>query len=173
MPFDIVIVLIIVICLYISGIYVYFIYLKHKQRLLWDELYAQMKIKFALFTDLLDIVKETYSDEADILKKMSGCINSFISSKAPADAAAAHTKAQAALASLEGLLGKYPLIRNGEGYTEKKNEILKVDEKIWFACQFYNESVDKFNNRIQKLPFRIVAGIFNLTKKGQVVVKRQ
>jgi len=42
-----------------------------------------------------------------------------------------------------------------------QEELTSTENKIGFSRQFYNDSVMKFNNRIQMFPTNIVAGVFN------------
>ena len=169
----VVILLIFAICVFLIGSYGYFLYIKYQQRKLWDDLYALLKIKFALFIDLIIFVKDTCAEEPEILTTMMGCVKSFIMAKTPSETAAAHLKAQTAIKGLERLLDKRPLILDSNGYVKIKDEMVKIDEKIGFACQFYNDSAEEYNSKISNLPLGIVAGIFNFRVKGYIDIKLQ
>ena len=173
MLFYVIMALIVMICAFILSVYGYLTYMKFRQRRLWDELYAQLKIKYGFVTDMLDIVKDIYPHESEALKILAGCLNAFISSRTPLETAAAYTKTQTALHGLDVLLDKYPLVRSRDAYVSLKDEMISVDEKIAFASQFYNDSAGAFNARLSKLPFKAVAGIFNIGAKGRLEFKRQ
>ena len=159
---------VILICVFITGTYIWILYLKYRQRILWNELYALMKTKFASVANLLFTLKEIYNKEPELYKMTSGCVGSFILSKTPAEAANAHVQAQAALNILDESIKKYPLAAESDGYILFKSEMMKTDEKIGFASKFYDESVINFNNIIKRAPFAAVAAIFGIKAKGNL-----
>ena len=158
--------LVVILCVFICWTYGFFMYLKYTQRLLWDTLYAQLKQKFVLLSDLVFTVREINLEETDIYKNLTDGLGAFISSKTPAETSAAYAKAQTALARLDGSLKKYPSVLNGADYIKIKGEMLKIDEKIGFSSKFYDEGAIKFNAYIRKMPFAAVAAIFNIKKRS-------
>ena len=165
--------LVVIICAFIIGVYGYLTFMKLKQRRLWDELYAHIKSKFALLTDIFDIIKDAYANESEALKVIASCLHAFISAKTPSETVAAYSHTQAALHGLDDALAKYPLLYGSDAYVAFKNEMIGLDEKIAFTSQFYNESAAVFNARLAQLPFKAVAGIFNIGMKGKLDFKRQ
>jgi len=160
------------ICVFIAGVYGYFTYVKYKQRALWDSVYAQLKHKYALLADLIAVIKDVYPHESETLKILTGCINAFISARTPSETAAAYAKTNAALRGLDEMLNKYPLLYDSDGYRSIKNEMIDIDEKINFTARFYDDSATAFNARLRFLPFKAVAGIFNIGSKGRLDFKR-
>jgi len=155
-------------CVFITGVYGYFTYIKYRQRRLWDSIYAHLKIKYGLLTDLLVVVKDVYPRESEMLGVLAGCLNAFILSKTPADAAAAYAKTHAALTVLDDTLKNHILLLDNDAYQTIKDEMIKTDEKINFTARFYDDSAMKFNARLRFLPFKAVAGIFNIGAKSRL-----
>jgi len=161
-------VLLLAIFIYFLGVYVWLLYLKYRQRILWDGLYAQLKNRFALLAELAYAVRDIYTAEPDALRSVTASIGAFISSKTPSDAAAAYIRANAAINSVNEALIKYPHVRDAGGCAEILEEMLRVDEKIAFASRFYDESVLKFNARVKSAPFALVARMVGIKAKGGV-----
>ena len=45
-----------------------------------------------------------------------------------------------------------------------QEELTSTEDRIAYVWQFYNDSVQKYNTRIQTFPTVVIAGMFNFTK---------
>ena len=50
-------------------------------------------------------------------------------------------------------------------FNKLQDELSSIEEKISYARSFYNDSVLKYNNKIEMFPSNIIAGMFNFKKK--------
>ena len=46
-----------------------------------------------------------------------------------------------------------------------QTELSEIEQKIVYARGFYNDSVLKYNNKIQMFPSNVIASMFKFTKK--------
>ncbi|MBM3334736.1 LemA family protein, partial [Candidatus Sumerlaeota bacterium] len=53
----------------------------------------------------------------------------------------------------------YPDLKANQNLLALQEELASTENKIGFARQFYNDSVMKYNTRIQTVPANIVAGM--------------
>ena len=67
----------------------------------------------------------------------------------------------AALGRLLAVAENYPDLKANQNFLALQEELTSTENKISFSRQYYNDSVLRFNNKIQMVPSNIVAGMFN------------
>ena len=77
--------------------------------------------------------------------------------------------AEAALSgALRGLMvnvERYPDLKASQNFLALQEELSSTENKISFARQAYNDSVTRFNSKIQTIPSNLVAGPAGFTKR--------
>ena len=71
---------------------------------------------------------------------------------------AAENQLTAALKSLFAVSEAYPELKANEGFMALQEEINSTENRIAFARQFYNDSVEQYNNNIAIFPNVLIAG---------------
>ena len=64
-----------------------------------------------------------------------------------------------AISKLFALTESYPDLKANTNFIDLQNELQETEDKIASARQFYNDTVLKYNNKVQMVPSNIVAGI--------------
>ena len=59
----------------------------------------------------------------------------------------------------------YPELKANQNFSELSEELRNTENKISFSRQFYNDTVTKYNTKLELFPSNIVAGIFNFKQK--------
>jgi hypothetical protein len=114
----------------------------------------------------LDIALLTYSSESEIIRELRGRANKCFNAQTPEEHAKADKHAKNTITKMEKLMEKYPLLYETEKYAEIKNSLVILEEKTEFSRQFYNKEITSYNERVFRLPVRIVSSIFNFRKKN-------
>jgi LemA protein len=70
-----------------------------------------------------------------------------------------------ALGRLFALAESYPDLKANTNFMELQGELSKLEEKIAYARQFYNDTVMIFNNAVQTVPSNIIAGLFGFKEE--------
>ena len=70
-----------------------------------------------------------------------------------------------ALKSLFALAEAYPDLKANQNFLSLQEELTSTEDRIAYSRQFYNDSVLKYNNKIQAFPSNIIAGMFNFTPR--------
>ena len=70
-----------------------------------------------------------------------------------------------ALSRLMVLSESYPELRANENFMSLQNDLKDTEDKISTMRQFYNDTVLKYNNKIEMVPSNIVAKMFHFEKK--------
>jgi LemA protein len=70
-----------------------------------------------------------------------------------------------ALKTLFAVAEAYPTLRASENFQMLQEELSGTESKIAYARQFYNDTVLKYNTKIQTFPSSIIANMFKFTDK--------
>ena len=76
-----------------------------------------------------------------------------------AEIAKAEGALSGALSRLLAVVENYPNLKANENFMALQEELTSTENKISFSRQYYNDSVLKYNNKIQMFPSNIVAGM--------------
>ena len=70
-----------------------------------------------------------------------------------------------ALKTLFAVAEKYPELKANNNFMQLQHRISELEEKIADRREFYNDSVNTYNIRIQQLPDVFIAGLMSLQRK--------
>jgi LemA protein len=70
-----------------------------------------------------------------------------------------------ALRQLFALSESYPDLKANQNFLNLQEELTSTEDRIAYARQFYNDSVQKYNTKIQTFPTVTIAGMFNFQKR--------
>nr|MEE4268627.1 LemA family protein [Candidatus Krumholzibacteria bacterium] len=160
-PFFILLGLIVVVVIWVIGVYNSLVALRNRVRESWAQVDVQLKRRFDLIPNLLETVKGYMNHERETLEAVT-------QARAAISGAGDLESRMAAEAGLTGALGKlfavaesYPDLKASTNFLALQEELTSTENKISFARQFYNETVMNFNNKVQMFPGNIIAGMFN------------
>lgn len=131
----------------------------------WAQIDVQLKKRFDLVPNLVETVKGYAKHEAGTLEAVVKARNQYISAGTPEEMMNANTQMTGALGRLFALAESYPDLKANSNFMELQGELSKLEEKIAYARQFYNDTVMIFNNAIQTVPSNIIAGIFGFKEE--------
>jgi LemA protein len=130
----------------------------------WSQIDVQLKRRYDLIPNLVETVKGYAKHEKETLEKVIQARNMAMSAHSPHEAAQAENVLQGTLKSLFALSENYPDLKANQNFLGLQEELTSTENKISFARQFYNDTVNKFNTMIQVFPKNIIAGIFKFTE---------
>jgi LemA protein len=70
-----------------------------------------------------------------------------------------------ALKSLFALSEAYPDLKANQNFLNLQEELTGTEGRIAYARQFYNDTVQKYNTKIQTFPTVVIAGVFHFTQR--------
>ena len=59
----------------------------------------------------------------------------------------------------------YPELKANQNFSDLSEELRNTENKISFSRQFYNDTVTKYNDKIELFPSNIVANMFGFKEK--------
>jgi LemA protein len=88
-----------------------------------------------------------------------------VSAQGPAAQARAENALTGALRQLFAVVENYPQLKANENVMRLQEELTGTENRIAFARQFYNDSVMRFNTRLQTFPTNIIAGLLGFSAR--------
>ena len=161
-------IVIVVVLIYFIITYNSLVSIKHNVEKAWANIDVLLKQRNDELPKLIDTCKVYMTHEAQTLEKV-------ISARMDVDAArethnvADLSRAESALThSLGGLYAvaeNYPDLKADQTFINLQQRITGLENQIADRREFYNDSVNVNNVRIQQFPDLIVAGVFNFERK--------
>jgi len=161
------VVLAIVVALVIFTIVTYnsLVSLRNRIENAWAQIDVQLKRRYDLIPNLVETVKGYASHEKETLEAVIQARNMAVSAQGPHDQAQAENMLTGALKSIFALSEAYPDLKANQGFLQLQEELTGTEGRIAYARQFYNDSVYKYNTKIQSFPAVILAGMFRFTER--------
>jgi LemA protein len=155
-----------------AGIYAVTLYnglvgLRNQVANAWKQIDVQLKRRYDLIPNLVEVVKDYMSYEQETLRQVIEARNR---AQAANTGAVTHDSIQAE-GALSGALGRlfalsesYPNLKADANVQKLMEELTGTENKIAFARQFYNDSAMSMNNAVESFPSNLVARQFGFQK---------
>lgn len=159
------IIVLVLIVIYVVGIYNGLVSLRNKVDDEASQIDVQLKKRFDLIPNLVETVKGYTKHEKETLEGVVKARNTYVTADNLEDQLKADGELSKAISKLFALAEAYPDLKANENFTKLQEELSSIEEKISYARQFYNDSVLKLNNKIEMFPSNLVANIFGFKKR--------
>jgi len=161
----IVLIILVIVALYVVGLYNSLVRLRNQVRNAWAQIDVQLKRRHDLIPNLVEVVKDYMSYEQETLQKVIQARNMAMSAQGVADTSKAENILTGALKSLFALVESYPDLKANQNVMKLQEELTSTENKIAFARQYYNDSAMRQNNRTQMFPSNIIANSFGFKQE--------
>ncbi|OPZ74608.1 MAG: LemA family protein [Firmicutes bacterium ADurb.Bin456] len=130
----------------------------------WSQVDVQLKRRYDLIPNLVSAVKGYAQHERDTLEKVTQARNMAIQAGSITEQARAENILSGALKSLFAVAEAYPELKANTNFIQLQSELSDTENKISFARQFYNDTVQMFNIKIEVFPNNLFAGMLGFQK---------
>ena len=167
MEWVIVIAILVVIALFVIGIYNGLIGRRNRVDEALAQIEVQLKRRHDLIPNLVEAVKGYMGFEQKVLTDVTNARAAAVAAGAqgPAQQAAAENMLTGTLRSLFAVVENYPELKANENVLSLQEQLTTTENQISFSRQHYNATVLDYNNGIQTVPNNIFAGMFGFTKR--------
>ena len=158
MSFWIVVGILVVIALWAIAVYNGLVAGRNQAQTAWSQIDVQLKRRHDLVPNLVQVVKDAMGYEQETLTKVVQARNAAVAaSGSPAQAGPAEAALSQATRGLFALVESYPQLKANDNVKQLQEELTTTENKIAFARQFYNDSVNTYNNKRQSFPAVLAA----------------
>jgi len=130
----------------------------------WSDIDVQLKRRYDLIPNLVSTVQGYATHEKTVFEDVTNARSQAMQATGP-DKAAAENQLSQTVKSLFAVAENYPDLKANQNFLSLQEELTSTEDRIAYARQFYNDSVQKYNTKIQTFPTVIVAGMFNFSKR--------
>lgn len=154
------IIILVVIVLGIIFLYNYLVKLNIRCQNAWSQIDNQLKRRADLIPNLVEVTKGYAAHESEVLTKVAEMRAESMSQMARQSEEVSNS-----LNNLLALAEGYPELKANEVFKNLQIELTGTEDKIAFARQFYNDTVQHYNSAIMMFPSNIMAKVLKYTEK--------
>jgi LemA protein len=162
--------IIILVIVVLVGLYAVFSYnglvsLRNRIENAWAQIDVQLKRRYDLIPNLVETVKGYAAHERETLDAVIEARNVGMTASGPHDQAEAENQITGALKSLFALSEAYPDLKANQNFAQLQEELTGTEGRIAYARQFYNDTVYRYNTKIQSFPSNVLANAFRFSER--------
>lgn len=151
----------IIIVAYIVSIFNGLILLKNNIKKSWANIDVLLKQRTDELPKLIESVKGYMKHEKTTLETLTRARTAFMNAKTMAEKAAADNIITGALKTLFAVAENYPNLKASENFMQLQNRISGIENELADRREFYNDTANTYNIRIQSIPDMIVANMMS------------
>lgn len=141
----------------------------------FSQIDVQLKRRHDLIPNLVNTVKGYAAHEKETLANITKARTEAMAADNAdmAQRSAAEGSLTQALGRLFAVAENYPDLKANTNFLALQEELSSTENKISFSRQYYNDSVLKYNNKIQMVPTNIIASTHGFKKEEFFEVENQ
>lgn len=171
MALIIVIVLIVLLIVYVVAVYNSLVADRNKVKNAWSQIDVELQRRFDLIPNLVESVKGYMEHEEKILSEVAELRSSWASATTVAEKSTLNNQLTESLKSLMAIAENYPDLKANQNFLELQNELENTENKISYSRRDYNDTVTRFNIKLEAFPSNLVASAFKFEKEELFEVK--
>lgn len=161
----VVLVIVVLLALFIVGIYNALIRLRNQVDNAWSQIDVQLKRRHDLIPNLVETAKGYMQHERETFETITNARSRAMGANSVSEASQAEGGLSEALSKFMLVVENYPDLKANQNFLSLQEELSSTENKIAFSRQAYNDQVLFFNNKTQMFPSNIIAGAFSFTKR--------
>ena len=131
----------------------------------WSDIDVQLKRRHDLIPNLVNSVKGYASHESGTFEAVTAARAAATSASGVSEQAGAESMLTQALGKLMVVAEAYPDLKANTNFLQLQEELTSTENKIGFARQHYNRTVNTYNEATKVFPSNLIAGMFGFTEK--------
>lgn len=147
---------------YFLTIYNGLITLKENIKKAWANIDVILKQRYDELPKLISVCESYTQFEKGVLDRLMSARENYQRAKSVGEKASASGQISAGLQGLFALAENYPELKSNENFMQLQNRISHLEETLADRREFYNDSVNNHNIRIQQIPDVFIANFLRL-----------
>lgn len=156
----IVLAVVFVVLLYVMIAYNSLITLRNRVKEAWSDIDVQLKRRYDLIPNLVEVVKGYASHEKETFNKVIEARSKAMSATGVKEKGEAENALSGTLKSLFALSENYPELKASVNFLELQRELTDTEDKVQASRRFYNGNVLDFNTKLEMFPTNMIAQMF-------------
>ena len=161
----ILLVVLVVLAIIIISLYNGLVTARQKVKNAWSQIDVQLQRRFDLIPNFVETVKGYMTHESETFEKITALRTSWANSSTVGEKAKLDGELSGALKSIMAISENYPDLKANTNFSELSEELRNTENKISFSRQFYNDSVTRYNTKLELFPSNIIANMFNFKSR--------
>lgn len=137
--------------------------LRQRVKNAWSQIDVQLQRRFDLIPNLVECVKGYMAHEEDVLTKVTELRTAWAKAGSVSEKAELDNELSGALKTIMAVSENYPDLKASQNFSELQEELRNTENKISYSRQFYNDTVTRYNTKLEVFPSNIIAGMFHFT----------
>lgn len=150
---------------YFVGIYNGLIRLKNNLKKAWANIEVLLKQRHDELPKLIEVCKGYMKYEKELLETITKARSVYQNAQNIQDKAQADTMISGALKTLFAVAENYPDLKANQDFMHLQTRISSLENEIADRREFYNESVNNYNIKIQSFPDVIIANMMGFRQE--------
>ncbi len=152
--------IIVLIVVWIIGMYNGLVRLRNQVKNAWSQIDVQLKRRHDLIPNLVETAKGYMKHERETFESITKARTQAMQAQGVAEASKAEGQLSEALSRFMLVVENYPDLKANQNFLALQEELTTTENKVSFSRQFYNDQVLLYNTRIESVPTNIIANMF-------------
>ena len=164
--FWVIVAILVIILLYLVGIYNALVGLRNQVRNAWSQIDVQLKRRHDLIPNLVETAKGYMKHERETFEYVTRARSDATGARGVPQIAQAESRLTEAISRFMAVVENYPELKANQNFLALQEELSSTENRIAFARQAYNDAVLFLNNKIEMFPSSIIANMFTFHKEA-------
>lgn len=147
--------------------------LKNRTDEAWSDIDVQLKRRYDLIPNLVEVVKGYSKHEKDVFREVTLARTEAMNAKGLSQKAQKENALTDALKSVFAVAESYPDLKASANFLQLQEELTDTEDKIQASRRFYNGNVRDYNIKIEIFPNNLIANSLNFKKKEMFEAKNE
>lgn len=152
--------IVILLILAIISMYNSLVALRQRVRNAFAQMDVQLQRRFDLIPNLVESVQGYMNHEKEVFTRISEIRTSWANANTIQEKAELDYQLSGALKTIMAVSENYPELKANENFSILIEELRATENKIAAARQFYNDSVTRYNIKLEVVPSNVIANLF-------------
>ncbi|MEI6498729.1 MAG: LemA family protein [bacterium] len=161
----IIIAIIVVLILFLVGMYNRLVSLNVRTDEAWSDIDVQLKRRYDLIPNLIETVKGYAKHESGVFENVTKARAEALGAQGVTDKAKAENQLEGALKSIFAVAEAYPDLKANQNFAALQAELTDTEDKIQASRRFYNGNVRDLNIAVLTFPTNIFASMLGFKKR--------
>ena len=134
--------------------------LRQRTKNAWGQIDVQLQKRYDLIPNLVETVKAYAVHESTVLENISKLRTTWVNAQTIDEKSNADNQMSTVLKSVMAVAENYPELKANENFILLQTKLSDIESQIAYSRQFYNDTVTKYNTKMELFPSNIFAKIF-------------